>query len=204
MNSSTCQPQVRPYGSWKSPVTSDLIVAGTVGLAEVSIDGDKIYWIESRPSESGRSVLVRRSSDGRTTDVTPAGFNTRTTVHEYGGGSYIVADDVVYFSNFSDQQIYKCPVQQVDSMPEPLTNAKSMRYADGVIDRSRNRLISVREDHSNGTRDSVNTLVAIDLASGTSRIIVSGNDFYSTPRLSSDGKRLAWLTWNHPNLPWDG
>jgi dipeptidyl aminopeptidase/acylaminoacyl peptidase len=201
MNSSTCQPQVRPYGSWKSPVTSDLIVAGTVGLAEVSIAGDNIYWIESRPSESGRSVLVRRSSDGRTTDVTPPGFNTRTTVHEYGGGSYIAADDTVYFSNFSDQQIYRCAM---GSAPQPLTNDKSMRYADGVIDSSRNRLISVREDHSGGTRDSVNTLVAIDLASGASNVIVSGNDFYSTPRLSPDGKQLAWLTWNHPNLPWDG
>ncbi len=193
--------RVAPYGSWKSPVTSDLIVSGTVGLGELAFDGEDIYWIESRPSEGGRNVIVRRTADGKTADVTPPPFNVRTRVHEYGGGAYIVSEGTVYFSNFADQRLYR---QAIDSQPEPLTNDEQMYYADGVIDRSRNRIIAVREDHTTGSRDATNTLVAISLESGQSEVIVSGNDFYSTPRISPDGKRLCWLTWNHPRMPWEG
>ena len=192
---------IAPYGSWKSPITSDLIVSGAVGLGELALDGEDIYWIESRPSEGGRSVIVRRTKDGNPADVTPPPFNARTRVHEYGGGAYIVSDGAVYFSNFADQRLYR---QVEGQAPEPLTQGENLYYADGVIDRGRNRIIAVREDHNEGTRDAINTLVTIDLASGLSDAIVSGNDFYSTPRLSPDGKRLAWLTWNHPNMPWDG
>lgn len=191
-----------PYGSWKSPITSDLIVAGTIGLGEVAIDGDNTYWIESRPSEDGRSVIVRRSGDGQIADAIPPGFNARTTVHEYGGGAYIVNDGTVYFSNFADQRIYR---QLPGEEPQPITSTEKMRYADGVIDPRRNLIYCVREDHSEGGRDAINTLVKIDLAGDTSgETIASGNDFYSSPRLSPDGKRLVWLTWSHPNMPWDG
>ncbi|HJQ71387.1 MAG TPA: S9 family peptidase [Blastocatellia bacterium] len=192
---------VSPYGSWKSPVTSDLIVSGTVGLGELAIDGEEIYWIESRPSEGGRNVIVRRTADGNTSDVTPPGFNARTRVHEYGGGAYIVSEGAVYFSNFVDQRLYR---QTRDSQPEPLTIDERMYYADGVIDRARDRIIAVREDHTTESRDAINTLVAISLETGRSEVIVSGNDFYSTPRISPDGKRLCWLTWNHPRMPWEG
>jgi len=191
-----------PYGSWKSPITSDLIVAGTIGLGETLIDGNEIYWIESRPSEAGRSVIVRRTADGSVTDVTPPGFNARTTVHEYGGGAYLVDNGTVYFSNFTDQRLYR---QKPGETPVPITATAKMRYADAVIDRQRNLIYCVREDHSEGGRDATNTIVKVNLANDVSgEIIVSGNDFYSSPRLSPDGKRLAWLTWNHPNLPWDG
>lgn len=191
-----------PYGSWKSPITSDLIIAGTIGLGDVALDGEDIYWIESRPSEGGRSVIVRRSADGTAIDVTPPGFNARTTVHEYGGGAYFVHEGTVYFSNFSDQRLYR---QAAGEQPQPITKAEKMRYADGVIDRRRNLIYCVREDHTSGGRDAINTIVKIDLAGDPSEeVIVSGNDFYSSPRLSPDGHRLAWLTWNHPNLPWDG
>jgi dipeptidyl aminopeptidase/acylaminoacyl peptidase len=195
------QPEVKPYGSWKSPITSDLIVAGTIGLGEVVLDGEDIYWIESRPSEAGRSVIVRRTPDGQVSDVTPPPFNARTTVHEYGGGSYIVAQGTIYFSNFADQRIYR---QEPGRTPQPVTPAGPMRYADGEMDRARNRIVCVREDHTTGTRETTNTLVSIDLAAGENRVIGSGNDFYSSPRVSPDGNRLAWLTWNHPNMPWDG
>ncbi|MBD2068305.1 S9 family peptidase [Leptolyngbya sp. FACHB-671] len=193
-----------PYGSWKSPITSDLIVQGTIRLGEIRLDGDDIYWSEGRPLEGGRSVVVRRTPDGTTTDITPTGFNVRTRVHEYGGGSYIVADRTVYFSNFADQRLYR---QAVGSEPQPLTPEVDLRYADAVIDRQRNRLICIREDHTNSEREAVNTVVAVSLSSDSptaGEVLVSGNDFYSSPRLSPDGTQFSWLTWNHPNMPWDG
>ena len=196
------QNMVAPYGSWKSPITSDLIVAGTIGLGEIAVDGEDVYWIESRPSEGGRSVIVRRTPDGAIADVTPQGFNARTTVHEYGGGAYIVDAGTVYFSNFADQKIYR---QIPGEPPQPITSTEKMRYADGVVDHRRNLAYCVREDHTQGGRDAINTLVKIKLGGDSSgEVIVSGKDFYSSPRLSPDGNRLAWLTWDHPNMPWDG
>ncbi len=196
------EPQVAPYGSWRSPISSDLIVAGTVSFEQIQLDGDDIYWTERRPVEGGRSVVVRRTADGQTHDVTPPGFNVRTTVHEYGGGAYTVSAGVVYFSNFADQRLYR---QDPGAAPRPITPAAPLRYADGVVDRHRGRLICVREDHTQAGREAVNALVAVDLAGEQeARVLVAGNDFYAAPRLSPDGSRLAWLTWNHPNMPWDG
>ncbi len=193
--------QVAPYGSWKSPITSDLIVKGSIGVGMTALDGPDIYWIEMRPSEAGRYVIVRHTPDGETTDVTPKSFNARTRVHEYGGGDYIVSDGTVYFSNFDDQRLYK---QALGAQPLALTPAVEMRYADPIVDHKRGRVICVREDHTGGN-EAVNTLVSINVEDGSDALIlVSGNDFYSSPRLSPDGKRLAWLTWNHPNMPWDG
>jgi dipeptidyl aminopeptidase/acylaminoacyl peptidase len=195
--------RVAPYGSWESPITSDLIVAGSVGVGQPLIDGDDLYWIEMRPSEGGRSVIVKRDSAARITDVTPSGFNARTRVHEYGGGDYTVREGDVYFSNFSDQQIY---VQRKGGVPEPITSTANMRYADSIVDEWRRRLICIREDHTLEGREAVNNLVSIDFTgdSRTAQSLVSGNDFYSSPRLSPESSRLAWLTWNHPNMPWDG
>jgi dipeptidyl aminopeptidase/acylaminoacyl peptidase len=192
--------QVAPYGSWKSPITSDLIVKGSIGVSQVMLDSEDVYWFEMRPSEGGRSVIVRRNREGQTVDVTPKPFNARTRVHEYGGGDYTVADGTVYFSNFDDQRLYK---QSPDSEPFALTPEVALRYADPIVDKKRGRLICVREDHT-GDGEAVNALVSINLEDGNDAlVIVSGNDFYSSPRLSPDGNRLAWLTWNHPNMPWD-
>jgi dipeptidyl aminopeptidase/acylaminoacyl peptidase len=196
------KPKAAPYGSWKSPITSHLITSGAVRLLETALDGKDVYWLESRPVEGGRYVIVRRTVDGRKTDVTPAPFNARTRVHEYGGAPFAVRDGIVYFSNFEDQRLYR---QEIGGQPRPLTAEKNLRYADGVIDQRRGRMICVREDHTAAGREAVNTLVSVDLSGGESaRILVSGNDFYSSPRLHPDGSRLAWLTWNHPNMPWDG
>lgn len=198
------QVQTAPYGSWKSPITSDLIVKESIGLGQVKMDGADIYWIELRPSEGGRQVIVRRTTDGRTADVTPSGFNARTRVHEYGGGDYIARDSVVYFTNFADQQLYRqAPDTEPQLISEGSTDAQ-LRYADFVVDASRNRLISVREDHRANDREAVNTLVALPINGGEPQVLISGNDFYSSPRISPDDSRLAWLTWNHPNMPWDG
>ena len=194
------EPEVRPYGSWKSPISSDLIVRGVVGLQNTAIEGDDVYWLESRPGEGGRNVIVHRSPEGCTQDVNPQPFNARTRVHEYGGGDFTVHDGTVFFSNFADQMLYSA---RPGEEPEPLTAEIEHRYADVVVDAARNRLVTVREDHT-GSGEPVNELAAIDLQDGTETVLVSGNDFYSSPRLSPDGQRLAWLTWNHPNMPWDG
>jgi dipeptidyl aminopeptidase/acylaminoacyl peptidase len=194
-------PTVSPYGSWKSPIGAELVAAGEIGLEQVRLDGDNIYWIERRPLEGGRKVIVRRSVDGKTADITPQGFNVRTRVHEYGGGDYTVLHGAIVFSNFADQRLY---AQSPGVEPRPLTPAGKLRYADGQLDGQRDFIFCVREDHS-GQGEAVNTLVRIDLEGGSSgEIIVSGDDFYSSPRLSPDASRLAWLAWNHPDMPWDG
>ena len=198
-------PTTAPYGSWKSPITSESIVAEAVGFGGIALDGEDIYWLESRPSEGGRRVIVRRTPDGETADVTPRPFNVRTRVHEYGEGDFSVADGVVYFANFDDQRLYR---QEVGGEPQPLTPGTDpvggLRYADFVVDGSRQRLICVHEDHTGGGHEPANTLAAVPLDGGTPQVLVAGSDFYSAPRLSPDGGQLAWLSWNHPNMPWDG
>ena len=195
------RPNAASYGSWKSPITAGVVAAGEVGLEQVRIAGGDIYWIERRSQEGGRKVIVCRSADGRVTDVTPAGFNARNRVHEYGGGDYAVAEDTIVFSNFTDQRLY---LQRPGAEPRPLTPTADLRYADGVIDRGRNVLFCVREDHT-GVGEAINTVASVDLdRENAGEVLVSGNDFYCSPRLSPDGSQLAWLTWNHPNMPWDG
>ncbi len=192
---------MKPYGSWKTPITSELIVSETIKLQQIVLDGEDVYWSESRPAEGGRNVVLRWSSDGKIENVTPKEFNVRSRVHEYGGGSFIVLDSTLFFVNFADQRLYR----QESGQPKPITLEAATRYADIVVDRFRNRLICVREDHSNGGLEPVNTVVAVALSDNREdRLLISGNDFYSTPRISPDGSQLAWLTWNHPNLPWDG
>ena len=193
---------VAPYGSWKSLITPDLITSASIRLGMTALDGQDTYWLEGRPNEGGRNVLVHRAADGTTTDLTPQSFNVRTRVHEYGGGDYVVNNGTVYFSNFSDQRIYRLTP---GAAPEPITPEAEMRYADYTMDLRRNRLICVREDHTDTTHEAVNTLVSVTLdGSGRVEELVAGNDFYSTPRLSPDEAQLAWLTWKHPNMPWDG
>ena len=203
------------FGSWASPITSEMIVASSIGLGEITIDGADLYWLETRPQEAGRSVLVRRSADGRVCDVTPpvaarreTTFSVRTRVHEYGGGAYLVHQGAVYFSNDADQRLY---CQHPGSAPMPITadpgpsRPRGLRYADGVIDSARGCVICVHEDHTTGAREPINTLVTIPCDGRSApRVLQSGRDFYAAPRLSPDGRRLAWLEWDHPLMPWIG
>ncbi|ADE16236.1 peptidase S9 prolyl oligopeptidase active site domain protein [Nitrosococcus halophilus Nc 4] len=195
-------PIEKPYGSWKSPITPDLIVSETIGLGQVALSKDAVYWMEMRPTEGGRSVILRRTRNGEIKEINPPPYNARTRVHEYGGGAYLVAGDSVFFANFEDQRLYR---HQRGTAIQPITPEGDYRYADAIFDGVRNRLICVREDHTDKTREAVNTLVSIPFdGSGQVSVLASGADFYSSPRLSPDGNRLAWLTWNHPHMPWDG
>jgi dipeptidyl aminopeptidase/acylaminoacyl peptidase len=194
---------VAPYGSWPSPISIDDVIGGATALAEVWVDGADILWVEGRPSEAGRRILVRRAPDGTVRDVTPTGFNVRNRVHEYGGGSLVVAGGVVVFSHFGDGRLYRQRTDGSDA-PTPITPEGEWRYADLRVDAGRGRLLAVREDHT-GQGEAVNEIVALPLdGSAKPTVIAHGHDFFAAPRPSPDGAHLAWLSWDHPNLPWDG
>ncbi len=196
------EPEERPHGSWLSPITSDLIVSETIGLSHVSLAGDDCYWLEMRPAEGGRYVLVRSDADGQKEEMTTGDFNVRTRVHEYGGGAFLVDGRTVFFSNFSDQRLYRLDDK---SRPVPITPETGFRFADGIMDTFRNRIICVQEDHTDENKEPVNSLVSIDpMGTSAPAQLAAGSDFYSSPRLSPDGRFLAWLCWDHPNMPWDG
>lgn len=189
-----------PYGSWESPISADLIAEATVGLGQITIDGNDIYCSVLRPSEGGRSVLERYASDGSPADVTPEPYSVRSRVHEYGGGAFAVHDGVVWFCNDRDQRIYR---QERGHAPVALTALYRHRFADLTVDAARGRLIAVCEAHERDGQEPVNSLVSI-AADGTITTLAAGEDFYAAPRLSPDGRQLAWLSWRHPNMPWDG
>ncbi|UCD19150.1 MAG: S9 family peptidase [candidate division WOR-3 bacterium] len=189
------------YGSWSSPITADSVARQSVRFGEIVVDGDVVYWVESRPVEKGRSVIVRFDTRGEISDVIVPPYSARSRVHEYGGAAFIVHKGVVFFTNFSDQQIYR---QGPDGVPICLTREKDKRFADFAFDAHRGRLVCVEEDHAH-EGEPANVIADIDIDGvRKSRTLVSGNDFYSSPRLSPDGSKIAWLTWNHPDMPWDG
>ncbi|MGB8434990.1 MAG: S9 family peptidase [Burkholderiales bacterium] len=190
-----------PYGEWESPISAAALSAASVRFGDVALDGPDIYWVEGRPAEKGRSVLVRRTPDGTIADVTPAPYDVRTRVHEYGGGAFAVSGGDVWFSHIGDDRVYR---KRSGLSPEPLTSPGPWRYADLVYDAQRGRVVCVRESHADADREPVNELVAIDCNDGIVSVLAAGHDFYSNPRPSPDGRRLAWLTWDHPNMPWDG
>ncbi len=198
-------PQAAPFGGWTSPVSAALVAAGEVPLGSTTIVDQDVYWLEGKPLEGGRYVLVRYR-DGQRTELTPPGFNVRTRAHEYGGGSFRVHGNTVFFSNFVDQRLYR----QDDGgepraiTPEPTVQA-GLRYADGAISQDGRLLIYVQERHPDDGGEATNELAVLSSdGSRPPRTIVSGHDFFSTPRISPDGRTLAWLTWDHPRMPWDG
>ena len=200
--------KVAPFGSWASPITIDLLLKGTVQMRNQMVrwDGDDLYWSELRPDDGGRIVVCMRAASGEIGDVTPPGFNARSRVHEYGGGHFAVAGGTVYFTNYADQRLYR---QNGNEAPRPITPAADVRHADMALDIGRGRLYAVREDHTTGAKEPVNTIVSIDSEGDSDAdhdvfTVAAGNDFYSSPKLSADGNRIAWTTWNHPNMPWDG
>jgi dipeptidyl aminopeptidase/acylaminoacyl peptidase len=199
--------RIASYGAWESPITAAMLTAGALRFDELDADGDDLYWVESRPDEQGRYAAMRYSAGGKLSEVTTPEYSARTLVHEYGGGSLAVSNGIGYFSNFADQRLYRRPV---DGSVEPLllTPDIPVRYADATVDEARGRLICVAEDHRREGLEAENYLASIPLdGSGAEseeiERIHEGFDFCSSPRLSPDGRRLAWICWNHPNMPWD-
>lgn len=196
-------PDIRtaPYGSWPSPITSELIVSDTVGLGQIEVEGADVWWAEARPAEQGRVVVVRRRPDGAIADAFGPGWNARTRVHEYGGSSFAVDGDTLYFTNFADQRLYRGDAGGGE--PRALTPEGDLRYSDLALDRRRSRLVCVLEDHTRGGAEAVNVIAAVPLDGGAPEVLAEGSDFCAAPRVSPDGARMCWLTWNHPDLPWD-
>lgn len=212
-----------PYGSWPSSIKSEVLTQGVTGLNEPQLDGNNCYWLESRPEDKGRTVIVKRAASGEVVNITPADVNVRTRIHEYGGSCYRVHKGIVYYVNDADQRIYSLDttISQTGTPAQPvvLSPEGDYRYADICIDEERQQLICVCEIHkkTNATKADVkegvkesnepeNCIIGIKLdGSSTSgfSIIVFGSDFYSNPRISPDGVYLSWLSWNHPNMPWD-
>jgi dipeptidyl aminopeptidase/acylaminoacyl peptidase len=195
---------VAPYGSWASPITPRLVTRAGIRHADsIEVDDGDVYWVESRPDEGGRSAIVRRPTDGSVADAAPAGFDARTRVHEYGGGAYAVHDGIVYASSFEDQRLHRFAP---GAPPEPITPEppipSGLRYADLTF--GDGFLIGVRERHRD-VGEPANELVRIPLDGSSDPVVIAhGHDFYAAPRLSPDGETLAFLTWDHPNMPWNG
>ncbi len=201
---------VTPYGSWRSPISSGWLVEAVVGLSFPLVSDGTVAWTESRPSEGGRQVLVRRGRDGHTADVLPAGYSARTLVHEYGGLCTALAGETALFSNFADQRVWRIDPggQPTPVTPEPQVPLAE-RYADLCVSPDGRWVVAVRERHPGGApedvRDVVNEVVAFPIdGSAAPHTLAGGRDFFSAPRVSPDGKQLAWLAWDHPNMPWDG
>ncbi len=201
-------PTVAPYGSWSSPVEAETVArAGRrLGAPAIAADGS-VWWGEGRPEEGGRVVLMRRRPGGEPETVTPEGVNVRTRVHEYGGGAWtLVEPDLVLFVDFADQRLHRLRVGErpVAISPEP-DRPGALRYADLRVAPDRRTLVCVRESDAEGEGEPRNEIVSLPLdGPGEPRVLASGRDFYSFPRISPDGSWLAWTCWDHPNMPWDG
>jgi len=196
-------PKIAPYGSWESPINPTLLTASTPCYSYPTHDGGNLYWLESRPWENGRAVVVQRNSEGQVNDVLPAPLSARSKVHEYGGAPYIVVDNILYFCLYDDQRIYQLELGINNPRPKPITRENSYRFADFCYDKYRHRLICVAENHINANEPK-NSIVAIPLDRSKSIItLCSGDDFYAYPQLDKTGNQLSWVSWNHPDMPWD-
>jgi dipeptidyl aminopeptidase/acylaminoacyl peptidase len=193
-------PIVAPYGSWRSPISIEMLAAAGRGLGVAHVEDGFLWWLEGRPEDAGRVTLVRQVPGSEPEDMSPAGMNVRSRVHEYGGGSVLIDGDLVVVSDFATGRLHRLLPGRAS---EPITPDRQWRYADADHDARNRRLLAVREDHESGG-EHVNELVAIPLDGGEQVVIATGRDFYAAPRLAPDGDRLAWLEWDHPNMPWDG
>src|SRR5579883_1267371 len=193
------------FGCWKSPITSALLTSSGIGFSEFQFSNGNLYWLESRPNEAGRVAVVRCAPNGSPSDALPRDYNARTRVHEYGGGAYFIHQDTIFFTNFKDQRLYRLDPNGAPRAitPEP-PQPGSLRYADGRVTPDGRTIVCVRERHQPGS-EAINELVALPAdGSEEPHIVACDYDFYSFPRITSDGKKLAWTCWRHPQMPWDG
>ncbi|HET7507885.1 MAG TPA: S9 family peptidase [Solirubrobacterales bacterium] len=199
-------PTVAPYGSWSSPIDAASVAGAGRRLAAPTIAADgAVWWAEGRPEEGGRVVLMRRPAGGEPETVTPEGVNVRTRVHEYGGGAWhLAAPDLVLFVDFANQRLYRQRLgeEPVAITPEP-EQPGTLRYADMRLTPDGSTVVCVRE--RDAEPEPVNEIVSLPLdGSAEPQVLAGGRDFYASPRLSADGAWLAWICWDHPNMPWDG
>lgn len=197
-----------PFGSWPTSITSESVVSAAVRLGEVRVDGTEVYWSEGRPTEGGRTQIVRCAPDGTRTDLLPEGINARTAVHEYGGAAWWVRDGVLFVVNWDDQRLYRIgrDGESIALTPEPAV-ARGDRYGDGAFGPDGATVVAIREHHPAGGRGAVdvrNEIVRLSAdRPAQPEVLVSGPDFVVAPRLSPDGALLAVVTWDHPSMPWD-
>ena len=199
MNGEDALASAASQSAWRSPIGADLVATGSKGFGELRASADALHWVESRPAEGGRSTLLRRTGDA-VRELTPAPFNPRSRVHEYGGGAYCIGSEHAYFVHFADQNIYASPLDAGSAPRQIVAGDAKTRFGDLSWDGQ--AVLAVRERHGIGA-EPVNDLVRIDPTSGEVAVLHEGHDFYAAPRASSDG-RLAFLVWDHPNMPWDG
>lgn len=198
---------IYPYGRWPSPITAEMLTLQSAKLSEPQACGNDVFWLESRPAEKGRNALVQLSVNGNRKDVLIEPHSVRTRAHEYGGASYLVTPERIFCVLDADQRIYV--IDRATHLLTALSPIGNYRYADFCWDNIRQHLICVREDHSvadhhaNPKIDERSEIIAIDLR-GETKVLVTGADFYSNPRLNSTGDKLSYLCWNHPQMPWDG
>ena len=190
-------PAEAPYGTWASPISAESLAKGAIGVGDLRTESGRLFWLENRPDQGGRMVAMTGDATAAR-QLTPDSFSVRTRVHEYGGASYLVIGETLYFSNFTDQLLYAMVFGEA---PVPLT-PKGYRYADATAAPG-GGLISVREDHTDPAQVK-NAIVALSGEAGDAgRVLFGDSDFVAYPRVSPDGRRLAWMAWDHPNMPWD-
>ena len=193
----------KPFGTWSSDITAKTASKALIELSDIqSFDGN-LYWIEYRPHENGRSVIVTMDKFGAISDMFASPFSHGSKVHEYGGIAYTVLGDYLYFVNSSDQRIYSSDLSNPSGDPKPFTPKNKLRYADLIPDKKHNRIITVCEDHSN-PRSIKNFIAGLNIE-GSLKInpLITGSDFYAYPRLNKECSKICWIQWNHPNMPWD-
>ena len=202
-----------PFGQWPSPISAADVARGAIRLSFPQLVGDlgeQVWWTEGRPEEAGRLAVVRSGTDGAVADLLPAPWNARTRVHEYGGRSFlsvpVTGGHALVFAEFTDQRLYRLDPDATD--PVPLTPAPAepcaLRYADLVLAPGGDSVWCVRESHSAGGQVTRHIVTVPLDGSGQVTEVVSGSDFLAWPRPSTDGRMLAWVAWNHPQMPWDG
>jgi len=192
--------KIAAYGTWTSRLTGEFVAGNSVKQGEPQWQGKSLYWLETRPAEKGRQTILCRSPDGSIKELLPNPWSARTKIHEYGGGSFTVGDNKLFFVNGEDQQIYQ--LNQHDSTITSLTSTESCRYGDLHYCAARQWLFAVCENHSGGSHEPTNHLVRLDLATSQQRVIEAGHDFVTSAQASPDGRWLAYITWDHPSMPW--
>jgi dipeptidyl aminopeptidase/acylaminoacyl peptidase len=194
-----------PYGSWPTPITSELVVRSARLPNGLHLDGDDVWWSEGRPEEAGRVAVLRRAADGTVTEAVPTPWSARSGVHEYGGGAWWVRDGVLWFVDWATQRLHRVVA---GGEPEPLTPEpevpRGLRYADGDLSPDGRTLLCVREAHHADGREATNTIVRLAAHEPSEPVVVvEGPDFVSDPRFDRDGAAFCWLEWDHPDMPWD-